>query len=157
MSKKTDNDTEKIHESFTEEQLSEIREAFNLFPQDRECIRADSVETLLRALGHNPSPEEMQKIFKHLHIYSQSKVSFNMLLSVIAMLFSSCSEESIRQAFRMFDKDGNGTIDSRELRHVMLNLGEALTDDEVDDMIREIDVDGDGEVDCEEFVMMMKK
>ena len=54
-------------------------------------------------------------------------------------------------------KDGNGTIDSRELRHVMLNLGEALTDDEVDDMIREIDVDGDGEVDCEEFVMMMKK
>ena len=104
MSKKTDNDTEKIHETFTEEQLSEIKEAFNLFPQDRECIRADSVETLLRALGHNPSPEEMQKIFKHLHIYSQSKVSFNMFLSVIAMLFSSCSEESIRQAFRMFDK-----------------------------------------------------
>ena len=54
-------------------------------------------------------------------------------------------------------QDGNGTIDSRELRHVMLNLGEALTDEEVDDMIREIDVDGDGEVDCEEFVMMMKK
>ena len=104
MSKKTEQDAEKIHDTFTEEQLSEIREAFNLFPQERECIRADSVETLLRALGHNPSPEEMQRIFKHLHIYSQSRVSFNVFLSVMAMLFSACSEESIRQAFRMFDK-----------------------------------------------------
>lgn len=104
MSKKTEQDAEKIHDTFTEEQLSEIREAFNLFPQEKECIRADSVETLLRALGHNPSPEEMQRIFKHLHIYSQSRVSFNVFLSVMAMLFSACSEESIRQAFRMFDK-----------------------------------------------------
>ncbi|KAL5265961.1 hypothetical protein ACHWQZ_G006564 [Mnemiopsis leidyi] len=157
MSKKVDHETEKIHDTFSEEQLSEIREAFNLFPQEKECIKSNAVETVLRALGHNPSSEEMQKIFKYLHIYPESRVSFNVFLSVIAMLFSSCSEESIRQAFRMFDKDGNGTIDSRELRHVMLNLGEALADEEVDDMIREIDVDGDGEVDCEEFVMMMKK
>ena len=104
MSKKVDQETEKIHDTFTEEQLSEIREAFNLFPQVKECIKSDSVETVLRALGHNPSSEEMQKIFRYLHIYPESKVSFNVFLSVIAMLFSSCSEESIRQAFRMFDK-----------------------------------------------------
>jgi hypothetical protein len=48
------------------------------------------------------------------------------------------SEEEIREAFRVFDKDGNGFISAAELRHVMTNLGEKLTDDEVDEMIREV-------------------
>ena len=55
------------------------------------------------------------------------------------------SEEEIREAFRVFDKDGNGFISAAELRHVMTNLGEKLTDEEVDEMIREADIDGDGQ------------
>ena len=65
------------------------------------------------------------------------------------------SEEEIREAFRVFDKDGNGYISAPELRHVMTNLGEKLTDGEVEEMIREADIDGDGEVNYEEFVQMM--
>lgn len=56
------------------------------------------------------------------------------------------SEEEIKEAFRVFDKDGNGFISAAELRHVMTNLGEKLTDEEVDEMIREADIDGDGQV-----------
>ena len=59
------------------------------------------------------------------------------------------SEEEIREAFRVFDRDGNGYISAAELRHVMTNLGEKLTDDEVDEMIREADIDGDGQVNYE--------
>lgn len=59
------------------------------------------------------------------------------------------SEEEIREAFRVFDKDGNGFISAAELRHVMTSLGEKLTDEEVDEMIREADIDGDGQVNYE--------
>lgn len=62
------------------------------------------------------------------------------------------SEEEIREAFKVFDKDGNGFISAAELRHVMTNLGEKLSDKEVDEMIREADVDGDGQINYEEFV-----
>ena len=59
------------------------------------------------------------------------------------------SDEELREAFRVFDKDGNGFISAAELRHVMTNLGEKLTDEEVDEMIREADIDGDGQVNYE--------
>ena len=64
-------------------------------------------------------------------------------------------EEELKEAFKVFDKDGNGFISAAELRHVMTNLGEKLTDEEVDEMIREADVDGDGQVNYDEFVKMM--
>ena len=59
---------------------------------------------------------------------------------------SADADEEIREAFRVFDKDGNGFISAAELRHVMTNLGEKLTDEEVEEMIREADLDGDGQV-----------
>ncbi|CAF4349645.1 unnamed protein product, partial [Rotaria magnacalcarata] len=52
------------------------------------------------------------------------------------------SEEEILEAFRVFDKDGNGYISADELRNVMTSLGEKLTDEEVNQMIREADIDG---------------
>lgn len=58
------------------------------------------------------------------------------------------SEEEIREAFKVFDRDNNGYISAAELRHVMTSIGEKLTDDEVEDMIREADQDGDGRIDC---------
>jgi calmodulin len=56
------------------------------------------------------------------------------------------SEEEILEAFKVFDKDGNGFISDAELRHIMTNR---------DEMIREADIDGDGQINYEEFVKMM--
>ena len=61
-------------------------------------------------------------------------------------------EEELKEAFRVFDKDGNGFISAAELRHIMTNLGEKLTDEEVDEMIREADIDGNDQINYEEFV-----
>ena len=60
---------------------------------------------------------------------------------------SSDPEEDMREAFKVFDKDGDGTISATELRYVMANLGEKMTDAEIDDMLREADTDGDGKID----------
>jgi calmodulin len=65
------------------------------------------------------------------------------------------TEEEIREAFKVFDKDGNGYISAAELRHIMQTLGEKLTDEEVDEMIREADINHDGMIDYNEFVHMM--
>ena len=59
------------------------------------------------------------------------------------------SEEEIREAFKVFDKDGNGFISAADLCLVMDNLGEKLTNEELDEMIQMANVDGDGQVDYE--------
>lgn len=65
------------------------------------------------------------------------------------------SEEEIREAFKVFDRDNNGFISAAELRHVMTSIGEKLTDDEVDEMIREADQDGDGRIDCKPLYKLL--
>lgn len=63
------------------------------------------------------------------------------------------TEEEIKEAFKVFDRDGNGFISAAELRHVMTNLGEKLSDEEVDEMVREADIDGDGQINYEGIIM----
>ncbi len=66
-------------------------------------------------------------------------------------------ENEIQQAFRRFDKGGNGRISMKELRRMMGQLGERLTDDELDDMMKEADLNGDGQIDLkgEYFITFM--
>ena len=59
------------------------------------------------------------------------------------------SRDSLLDAFRIFDKDGNGYIDAKELRHVLVHLGEKLKDDEVDELLREVDINGDNQISYE--------
>ena len=64
-------------------------------------------------------------------------------------------EEEIREAFRVFDKEGNGFISTLELSAVLQNIGEVLSEEETDELIAEADIDGDGNINYEEFVAML--
>ena len=47
-----------------------------------------------------------------------------------------------KEAFSIFDKDGDGTISTKELGIVMRSLGETKSDEQLEQMIAEVDVDG---------------
>jgi len=61
----------------------------------------------------------------------------------------------IREAFRLFDTDGSGSIDSKELKVAMRALGFEPKKEEINKMIADVDEDGSGEVDFDEFMVMM--
>eukprot|EP00746_Dinoflagellata_sp_MGD_P019202 gnl/MRDRNA2_/MRDRNA2_144604_c0_seq1.p1 gnl/MRDRNA2_/MRDRNA2_144604_c0~~gnl/MRDRNA2_/MRDRNA2_144604_c0_seq1.p1 ORF type:complete len:221 (+),score=54.01 gnl/MRDRNA2_/MRDRNA2_144604_c0_seq1:2-664(+) len=65
------------------------------------------------------------------------------------------TEDELIEAFKCFDHDGSGLIDTQALRHVMSNLGEKITDEEMDEMLREANVDAAGQINYEDFVNMM--
>ena len=59
------------------------------------------------------------------------------------------TEEELLNAFKVFDKDGSGTISTEELRNVLRSLGENLTNAELDEMVKLADKNNDGHIDCE--------
>ena len=62
-----------------------------------------------------------------------------------------------KEAFSLFDKDGDGTITTKELGTVMRSLGQNPTEAELQDMINEVDADGNGTIDFPEFLTMMAR
>ncbi|XP_074062985.1 calmodulin-alpha-like [Macrotis lagotis] len=70
------------------------------------------------------------------------------------------TEEQIaefKEAFSLFDKDGDGTITTKELGNIMRSLGRNPTEAELQDMINEVDADGNGTTDFPEFLTMMAR
>merc|ERR1739847_13832 len=61
----------------------------------------------------------------------------------------------IREAFDLFDTDGSGTIDAKELKVAMRALGFEPKKEEIKKMISDIDKDGSGTIDFSEFLEMM--
>ena len=82
------------------------------------------------------------------------------------------AEEELREAFKVFDGDGNGFIDRRELGLMMRFMGETLTEGEIQVgavielfydvkifikmIIEEADSNKDGLIDYNEFYKMMQ-
>ncbi|CAD5213316.1 unnamed protein product [Bursaphelenchus xylophilus] len=65
--------------------------------------------------------------------------------------------EEFKEAFELFDKDGDGRVTALELGIVMQSLGHTPTEQELIDMVNEIDEDGNGSIELEEFVKMMSR
>ena len=62
-----------------------------------------------------------------------------------------------REAFQAFDKDGNGSISTKELGTVMRSLGQNLSEAEIKQMIEIVDEDKSGTIDFKEFLNLMAR
>ena len=61
---------------------------------------------------------------------------------ISGLIHSTVIIAEFKEAFQLFDKDGDGTITTKELGTVMRSLGQNPTEAELQDMINEVDADG---------------
>ena len=145
----------------SEEQVGEFTEAFSLFAGssklggDTKKVEANKLDVLTRSLGLNLSDAELDA--RRAEVARDNVIRLEDFLSMMDRLMEAQAEDEdaeLREAFRVFDRDGRGFIDRKELRSVMLNLGRGLTGSDVD----EYEEQEDGEsrlVDFEEFKTLL--
>lgn len=74
--------------------------------------------------------------------YPVSRLSTLRACLVFNANVSAAARAEFKEAFSLFDKDGDGTITTKELGTVMRSLGQNPTEAELQDMINEVDADG---------------
>lgn len=124
--------------NFTEDQLAEFQEAFNLFDNRGDGkIQQQQIGECLRALGQNPTESDVKKFTMQLK--PDERVSFEVFLPIyqaISKQRTADTADDFIEGLRHFDKDASGFISSAELRHLLTTLGEKLADDEVEQLLQ---------------------
>lgn len=145
----------------TSEQLAECKEAFSLFDTDGDnFISTRDVGTVMRSVGCSPTEAEVGDIVSRVDKSGSGQVSYNdfeKLLGEFLAKDQGDPEEELLEAFKVFDKDGNGRISAVELRHVVTSLGEKLSEPEVTELLHEADIDSDGMLDYRAFTRVLLK
>lgn len=139
--------------------MAEYKEAFSLFDKSGTgVISSRELGNLMKSLGQTPTEAELRDLVNEIDINGDGEIDFGEFVGLMSrQIIDHDTEEELREAFKIFDKNEDGFISPSELRLVMVNLGEKLTDEEIDDMIREADFDNDGVINYEEFVYMITK
>lgn len=108
-----------------------------------------------------PQPQPQRRLLRRYSLCaSAATLDPSALLPSVRTMADQLTEEQIaefKEAFSLFDKDGDGTITTKELGTVMRSLGQNPTEAELQDMINEVDADGNGTIDFPEFLTMMAR
>ncbi|XP_060523402.1 troponin C-like [Cylas formicarius] len=141
-------------------QLQLLKRAFSMFDSaKRGSIEREKVRTILTTLGHSYDDKELEAMLTEEDPEDTGTVNFDSFCRVASHFLENEDEEALqkelKEAFRLYDKEGNGYIPTSSLREILAALDDQLTSDQLNEMIAEIDTDSSGTVDFDEFMEMM--
>ncbi|NP_001155801.1 centrin-like isoform X1 [Acyrthosiphon pisum] len=144
---------------FSEKQMADIKEAFELFNVNESgTIETKELKVAMRALGFEPKKEEIKRMLLNINKQHTGVITYDDFVTLMSIkMADKDSREEIIKAFKLFDDNCTGKITFSNLKRIAQELGENIADEELQEMIDEADKDGDGEVSQEEFLQIMKK
>ncbi|XP_071551703.1 troponin C, isotype gamma-like [Panulirus ornatus] len=153
-------DTEAELPPIDPEQMIVLKRAFDSFDSDKKgAISTDIVGTILRMMGQTVNRQILTQVIEEVDVDGSGELEFNEFVLLAVKFMNEEDEEELKkelyEAFRLYDKEGQGFIPTKVLREILHELDDKLTNEELDGIIDEIDQDGSGTVDFDEFMDMM--
>merc|ERR1712243_493372 len=114
----------------------------------------------MRGMGCSPSGGELQEFLEEIDEDGSGEIEFGEFCQLCATFLVEDPDieimrKELMDAFRVYDKEGQGFITTETLRGLISELLAPLTDEELDGIIEELDEDGSGSMDFDEFCEMM--
>lgn len=133
-----------------------LKQIFDSFDLDKKGeISTDMIGQILDMLGHQLAAEELQSIVAEIDEDGNGVMSFEEFAHLASRFLVEEDEDTeailreLKDAFRLYDKEGLGYITVDLLREILKELDEKMTPSDLEQMIEEIDTDGSGTVDWE--------
>jgi len=145
-----------------DEQIQDMRELFLALDNDGD---GQLTATEIRAGLQSASmavPANLQKVLEAVDSDGSGVIDYTEFLAAVIDHRVYSQEDLCRAAFKLFDKDGDGTLSPEEVQAILGEgtFCEGMGVDCVEDVahiMSEVDTNGDGSIDFEEFMAMMRK
>merc|ERR1712226_1409487 len=142
-----------------EEQVMEIKDAFDLFDKDRSGeITVGEMLDAMRSLGYDTEHGEAAEHVKNLDKDGSGALEFNEFYELLTARFSeNTSKEELQRVFALFDTDKTGEISLSNMRAIADQVGDNVSDDELGDIVLKNDMNNDGKLGFEDFYAVLPK
>ncbi|OMJ73088.1 hypothetical protein SteCoe_28316 [Stentor coeruleus] len=138
---------------FTEEEVNEIKEAFDLFDYDSSGF-IEIIEIL--PIIKDKSKSAYNNLIE-LQKNGLKEIYFDTFLKACGTNYNKGTRQYSDEVFNNFCDETTGKITLKSLKKVAQELGENLTDEELIDIIKSHDSDGDGQLSIDEFYTVMSR
>ncbi|XP_042879969.1 troponin C-like [Penaeus japonicus] len=143
-----------------EKTMHSLRKAFASADKTRSgFVDIKDIEGMFNNMGTAFDIDDLNATIKRVDIDDDGKINFDKFVIIASNFLQDDDDETItnelREAFRLYDKEGNGYITTLTLREILKELDNKLSDADLDVIIDEIDEDGKGKVDFEGFRELM--
>merc|ERR1711872_368785 len=158
-----DIDFEEINEAtnLANDEIKCLKVCFDLFDtKKQDYLSADDLGEIMRAMGFRPTEEELVELVNEIDEDGSGQIEFAEFCQLCATFLVEdpdieTMKKELKDAFRIYDKEGQGFITTETLRGLIGELLAPLTDEELEGIIDELDEDGSGSMDFDEFCEMM--
>eukprot|EP00933_Yihiella_yeosuensis_P053906 TRINITY_DN52220_c0_g1_i1.p1 TRINITY_DN52220_c0_g1~~TRINITY_DN52220_c0_g1_i1.p1 ORF type:complete len:490 (-),score=118.13 TRINITY_DN52220_c0_g1_i1:303-1772(-) len=143
-----------IAQQLKDEELKELRECFIKLDVNKDgTLTLEEIDAGMKDAAIE-IPSDLVECIKMLDTDGSGQIEYSEFIAATLTKKQYGRREVMWAAFRVFDKDGDGTISKQELAKV---LGETENSDKIVKMVKEVDTDGDGVISFDEFQDMMEQ
>ena len=145
-----------ITEKFTDEQLAEFRDLFNMFDKENQgsTLTPNVLAAVMKAVGQTPTESDMIDLMREMDLDHSGTIDFYEFVTMIShRMRPNESQNEIRKAFALFDRNQDGLITFDDLKATMEKyLPPNVTNEhEIRQMIELGDRTGNNAVSFEDF------
>merc|ERR1712142_917892 len=137
--KKAQKAASNVFSLFTQTQIQEFKEAFNMIDQNRDgFISQEDLGGMFSSMGKDPPAEYLEAMVKE----APGDINFTTFLTLFGE--------------KLHGTDPEEVINGEELKRLLMAMGERFTQEEVDAVFEEQECDDAGDFDYIEFVRLIK-
>merc|ERR1712116_54831 len=153
-----DIDFEEINDAtnLAHDEIKCLKVCFDLFDtKKQDFLSADDLGEIMRAMGFRPTEEELKDLLHEIDEDGSGEIEIGEFCQLCATFLvedpdMETMKRELKDAFRLYDREGQGFITTDTLRGLITELLAPLTN-EVEGILEELDEDGSGSMDFDEF------